>query len=177
MLKPAQVLLNDIDSERQKILNLLEGMTQKQQNFSSNGSWSPLEVVHHLLIAEKGALLNVKKYHADSKEKSGVGGLFRAGLLNRFLLSKRKSQTPKVADPRNIQLPPAEELIKAWRSMGEELRTFVEAYPNHRMKFLVFKHPIAGKLDMLQTLAFIKTHIIHHGYQFDRIQKSKEYPK
>jgi hypothetical protein len=50
-----------------------------------------------------------------------------------------------------------------------ELKTMLEKFGDDQLKRKIYKHVIAGKLNILQTLLFFREHVIHHQQQIKRL--------
>ncbi|MEO0405148.1 MAG: hypothetical protein AAF193_09785, partial [Bacteroidota bacterium] len=91
--------------------------------------------------------------------------------LNGKLRSDNRWKAPDVLpEPRGEM--PFSELKEKWIKTGHGFNQFVHNFPMEHQDKLVFKHPLYGRLTMLQTLQFTAEHIVHHEHQIRRIQMS-----
>jgi len=70
-----------------------------------------------------------------------------------------------------------QELINKWDRSRKEFRDYLGDFDSDKLQYFIFKHPIAGKLNILQALEFINYHMIHHQKQIERIKKLNNFPK
>lgn len=160
-----------MEDARLNYLALLHAWTDERLAQQPNGGWNALQVTEHLIASEYGTLQYLMKKtqaSAHELEPSDEQTAEASRKLNLALKSDLKWEAPNVLAPPSGQhsLPSLisrwEELRSAWFSL---LSTLDEAYI-HRQ---VFRHPIAGRLDLVQTLAFVENHIHHHVHQIRRI--------
>ena len=123
-----------------------------------------------------------------------VAALARQGLANphpiekadkaqtRFILSAfrsdRRLEVPATADRSlpgpNPSLP---SLVEGSDTSRVELAVLSENIPEEKAREGIFKHPVGGWMDMGQILDFFSAHLIHHGYQLDRLRHASESSK
>ncbi|MGC6531845.1 MAG: hypothetical protein ACON34_02475 [Flavobacteriales bacterium] len=71
--------------------------------------------------------------------------------------------------------PPApdmtlDKLAHTWMHSHNDIAHWIGATPDGIEDKLVFKHPIAGRITLDQTLGFLQRHIPHHRFQLERIK-------
>jgi hypothetical protein len=71
---------------------------------------------------------------------------------------------------------PVERLAARWEAARVELESYLERITEPQIDLLVFKHPIAGPLPIMDTLQFLELHLIHHGHQIRRIRGAQGWP-
>ena len=64
---------------------------------------------------------------------------------------------------------PLTDLVQRWNAEREKLRTFLEEIKDEDLHKLVYKHPVAGRLNVLQALDFMIEHFHHHLPQINRL--------
>lgn len=141
------------------------------------GKWSVLQVMHHVMMAEKGSLAYMRKklQHFDDRKppKAGFRELIRSFALTTFLMSPFKAKSPEriAAFPEQINY---NELKITWLQTRKELDAFLEELPNEVLELALYKHPIAGRLNVSQCLNFFQSHFNRHRKQIDRIVSKQE---
>lgn len=149
----------------------LKGLSKEEWAWQpAEGQWSLDQVFDHLYQAESGSLayLRKKTSGADPLPKAGVGSELRFQALKRALVSRKKWKAPRVV----ANIPPVEDhdaLLANYVNTRKECREFVESLSLERRQQEVFKHPIAGRLNVYRMLDFFLFHFKHHGYQIERI--------
>jgi hypothetical protein len=149
--------------------------TQELQHQNSSNDWNALQVIQHIIISEKGTLGYLMK-----KTSSGVEGLDKvtamgkaAGTeLQKALKSSEKWKAPNVMpDPEPIDL---EKSIAYWLSLRVKYEEFLGNLDPAFIPLEIFKHPLAGRIDLMDTLDFLSNHIQHHMYQLERIKRAQK---
>ncbi|MCS6838621.1 MAG: DinB family protein, partial [Bdellovibrionaceae bacterium] len=67
------------------------------------------------------------------------------------------------------QLPPLTHILDEWQALRHEWTRFLEHFPANAHGRLVFRHPVAGRLTILQTLKFMADHLERHKEQMKRL--------
>lgn len=135
------------------------------------GRWSALQVMHHLLLAEKLSEGYVRKKLSFNTPvpKAGIAGAFRIFSLYFYLNVPIKFKAPKAvgdeALPGNTTL---EETMTAWRANRQSLRALLDGLPADHLGKALYKHPFAGKLSLGQMLFFFNFHFRRHLRQISR---------
>jgi hypothetical protein len=60
-------------------------------------------------------------------------------------------------------------LIEQWDASRGELKIVLEGIDDKYVRRVIYKHPIAGRLDAAQAAAFFYEHIYHHWPQIKRL--------
>ncbi|HNC28695.1 MAG TPA: DinB family protein, partial [Cyclobacteriaceae bacterium] len=56
-----------------------------------------------------------------------------------------------------------------WDKARHELNNFLNSIADRHSRRLIFKHPVAGMLDVRQSVAFMYEHVRHHLPQIKRL--------
>jgi len=131
---------------------------------SQEGKWSPVQIVAHLIISEKIALQYMKKKFLGI-DASPATGILEATKFILLKISQRlplKYKAPKVLGEHDPPALTLAELELEWNQSRAELATFLEQFNAITIKNQVYKHPLAGKLNIIQGVGFMREHIIHH---------------
>lgn len=152
----------------------LSNWSEKDLTFKKDeDSWSALQILEHLIVSEVGTLRYLtKKTKAPfqtipptllQEEKNSAE-------LNEALISDKKWKTPPVMpEPRGTKSV-AEQVAK-WNELRGKYDVFLKELPKEYYKLQIFKHPIAGRLNLKQTLEFLNKHLLHHKHQLNRLKK------
>lgn len=163
-----------MEDERQQLLKKLSSYSQEILAKKPNpNAWSVAEVMHHLTVAEHGSLryLN-KKLEVGGHGKASLKAVFRLGLLNTAISLPVKYKAPKVveiAEDSGITYPDA---LAEWNSVRENLRKAYEEIDEKYVAHDLFKHPFAGKLNLVQGVRFMRQHMNRHIGQIERTLKA-----
>lgn len=136
------------------------------------GKWSAVQTAMHIYDAELNGLKYMqKKLNAgDALRKSGFKGNFRTFLLRTAMKMKIRFKAPDIiAHPDNKRSP--QELKKDWTGLRMEMVSFLNTVPEKYHERYIFKHPIAGKINLYQALDFMADHLERHALQVKKITK------
>lgn len=174
--------MNGIQTELQALLNNRESFLKELSTWPvemlkmqpASGGWCALEVVDHILNSEKGTFAYVVKKTSsgfepltESSPESDAASL----QLNQALESDSKWGAPAVLPPPDPSLDLAG-LGGQWTAIHGQVEQWTKAFPEEFAHKQVFRHPLAGRLTLEQTLGFLQRHIGHHRFQLKRIQEA-----
>jgi hypothetical protein len=147
--------LDRLEAARARVLSLLEGRELAALDRPPGpGRWSALQVLHHVVEAEAGTLAYVRK-----KMQAGPA-LPRGAVSSRLRAPAVAAAVPDTVDPAALRA--------RWEEVRREWRALVEAFPRALAGRLVFRHPVAGRLTLADTLAVLQAHLDHHVPQVKR---------
>jgi len=135
-------------------------------------SWNMLQVIDHIVTAEKALVANfMKRPPALSEYKTN----FRQTIKN-FLLGVVMKSPLKVKAPSYLEPPKGDLSFEEYKALLEKGRSFILAdarkMPLDRLNRTVMKHPVAGPLTFPQALEFMANHLDHHCKQLKRISRA-----
>ncbi len=168
--------LDNLDEKLDAFLTELEQYSHDDLNKSAaNGGWSVMQCLYHLLGAEQGSLNYVKKKLSYDPElpKGGLISRCRAMALWTFMRLPIKFKAP--AYIATDKLPPVSDFTETaalYRASRKELRKFLEELDPKWNDRLVFRHLIAGRLDVNQMLSFFNSHFVRHQKQARKALKA-----
>lgn len=168
-------LSNALEALYQARIDFLKQLEQVPRELRSKHpaqGWNMLQVMEHIISSEVGTLEYMKKKtQAPANDIPVAGEESAAGSeqLKRALRSERKWKMPGVLpDPTGAQS--FENMQAYWDGLFEKYRSFLEDLDPDYYNRAIFKHPISGRLNLYQTIEFLIDHIVHHGYQVERIK-------
>ncbi|MCU0418280.1 MAG: DinB family protein [Cyclobacteriaceae bacterium] len=134
-------------------------------------SWSALEVVAHLVTAERLSIQYIRK------KKQGIATLGNTGPWEEFKffllkVSQRigfRYRAPKAVVASTPAFASLEQAREAWAHQRGELKKLLDEFSEQDVRKKIFKHPFAGRLNILQTVTFFGEHVRHHQPQIDRL--------
>lgn len=140
--------------------------------------WSMVQVASHLYIAEEGSLRYMQKkiQAGDALSRSGVSGNIRKWVLDIAMNSRIKFKAPEIiAHPDNELSAPA--MIEKWAALRGELKEFLESVPAKYYNRELFRHPLMGRMNILQGVDFMASHMQRHLKQIRRIKSELQSPE
>lgn len=173
MAPALQKLMDEIEGQRQAVLASVAGLSDEQFNHSPGpGKWSAAEVLSHIITAERMsvAYLQKKIVGIDQASSSGIWEEIKIIALIftqrmpglKFKAPKRVVESTKVMTNRS-------ELENSWNQVRSELKELLEKIPDHQLNRLVYRHVVAGYLNIRHALIFFREHMHHHRPQLHRL--------
>jgi DinB superfamily len=168
-----QRLYDQLESDRKILLAKVELVAEEKFNRQPvPGKWSLGEVLSHIVAAEHGSTGYMKKKSLgiDQVDNSGIIESLKLGVL---IVSQRlpflKFKAPRIVVDHTPQFRSAESIIHQWDQARTDLRIFLEKIEAKNIRKKIYKHPVAGRLDVVQAVTFYREHIIHHSPQIKRL--------
>ena len=171
--KELLVAFSKMEIERLILLKRLEQYSEEVLiHKPAVDSWSVTETIYHLKVAENGALLYMrKKLEVGGHQKATFGAAVKQKLLNFAVSLPFKYKAPAVAQvPKGTKVSYAE-AVAEWNDVRQALKKEYETIDENIIGNELFKHPVAGKLSILQSVKFMRQHVVRHLGQIDRVLK------
>jgi hypothetical protein len=165
--------LERLEASRARALSLLARHDSPALNRAPGpGRWSALQVLHHVIESEAATLGYIRKkmQAGASLPQAGFGSFLRRAAVQLGLVLPLRFRAPAVAAVVPDVTDPA-----ALRARWEEVRTgwrqLLGALPADLEGRLLFRHPVAGRMGLADTLAVLQAHLDHHVPQVERALK------
>ncbi len=161
-----------IRKERTTVLQEVSSLTEEQFNFSPHlGKWSISQILTHVLTSEQLSLgyMTKKAKVIHTLDDSGWIESLKMLLLKVSQRIPLKYKAPKVVVASTPAALSKEELSQRWHHQLNELKDFLETIEDKHVRKKIYKHPIAGRLDVRQALQFFQEHFHHHLPQVWRL--------
>jgi uncharacterized damage-inducible protein DinB len=134
--------------------------------------WSMAQVAIHLAITESQILGYVqRKLSKGELQDSNLRSWLRYITVKYALRFRRKIKAPRQVAPPPEGVTLAEAIAK-WEEVRSDWKQFLAQLPANTVNKNIFKHPLTGFLNILQTLGFMNEHVRHHIPQIHRIGKT-----
>ena len=163
--------LRNLDLQTQSILTKLADYSDEVLSILPDpGVWSVMQVLTHVMMSERLSLQYVRKKLSFKPE------LKKSGLLAacRLLLLKWSQYIPiRFKAPKGLQtedLPvfsSLTELRTQWHKDRHKLHQFFAEADDSLFSKEVFRHPIAGRLSLIQMVSFFSIHLQRHVVQIE----------
>lgn len=171
-------IFGSLEKQRTDLFSELVSLNDEQRNFSiSSEKWNILQILLHLMIAEKLSLLYMKR-KANSDEKlptSGFLSKFRLLTLKLAFSLPFKYKSPRLTDATGKK-PKYKKLKSDWDTVRSELKSLIEILDEKTLKSEILKHPRVGMINMKQALDFMQIHVAHHRKQIRGIINHPSFP-
>ncbi len=173
MNKRLEHVFGKLEERKERLWEQLQKLDESKLSLQPDDkSWSIIQVIDHLVFSESASLSYSKKklLAGDDLKRPTFFHTQRMSFYNVILLSHYKIKAPSV-----VSNPVNEKSLSVVMAQFEdsrvELRQFLERFPKKYLSKAVYKHPLAGRIAILQMLKFFEAHFIHHTYQIDRTLK------
>lgn len=165
--------LDELDKGLARLFGELEAYDDTQLNHRpSDGGWSVLQVLHHLILAETASLGYIEKKLSfkPTLEKAGLRSEWRLFVVDFYFRMPIKFKAPKGVD--REALPDRSDFKttkEQWEAQRKLLRQTLSHLPEEQFNRELYKHPFAGKMTLRQMLQFFDMHIKRHQKQINRV--------
>ena len=139
----------------------------------ADGEWSALQVLDHLVRTEAG-ISGVVMEMLAKPQRIGMKDRIGVAFVELVFRSRCRVKVPKsverfILPGEGLELG---EIGQRWNEARISLRQLMcDAEGCHGG---VFRHPVGGWMDFERVLRFFSVHIVHHGYQLERIRAAAE---
>ena len=166
--------LSRLERRTRRLLDELRTWTPEQLRFRpSPASWSALELIEHLMLAER-AVSEMMRSNISEEREVRMRDRFRSALVLGMMslpLRLRVPDTVKQIVPSKMQ-PDLPSLRESWSGDRCDLAALLGRLSTADRKSGVFRHPVGGWTTARGALVFLQLHLWHHTYQFRRLRKS-----
>lgn len=134
------------------------------------GQWSAVEVLDHLVRVEREILVAARRGVA-SPQRRGLRDRVGVALLDWLFRSDRRVRVP-TSVPQVLPAAGADfaTVCGEWGVARAELADFLAALSPQQLGGGIFRHPVAGWMNVGQVLRFFWVHTHHHRFQLDRLR-------
>ena len=167
-----------LEKIRQEYQQYVEHANPAQLAFKpAPDAWSIQQVLRHVINVDQLSTLSlVRQKDSKKSKKKSIGTILRSALLRIMLKSPLKFKAPPIPE-----LQPEEEqnilaLLQEWETSRLQLQQFLDALPDAKLDYEIYRHPRSGWLTVLQALQFLEDHLRHHQQQLERIRKASAFP-
>jgi len=172
MNKKFQRRLNALDKKLVDLFEDLKDYTDSTLNLSpKEGAWSVLEIMQHLMLAERASLNYIQHKLAEEPvfERAGVGASLRSFMLKSALSMPIKYKAPfTIGKDAFMSNPTFWEVAKEWRTDRTTLKDFLISLPNEFFDKAIYKHPRVGHVSLNGMITFHDKHFDRHLKQIKR---------
>jgi uncharacterized damage-inducible protein DinB len=160
-----------LELQRKALFESLKKVSMEKLTQCPEGRWSIVQIVAHLIAAEKLSVAYLSKKIMAINEV-GDTGLWEEIKMIGLILSQRlplKYKAPRVVVENTAKETSIAQLEQEWASVRAELKALLENISDSQVNRKIYKHIFAGKLNVQQALVFLSEHFIHHQPQIRRL--------
>lgn len=169
-------LFNKIENQKDHVFNMIKDLSPEQLNQSpGKGKWSISHIVSHLIVAERLSVQYMQKkiQGVESTKDSGLREEIKMAVLK---ISQRidglKFRAPKYVMDHTVVYSDIDTMKEEWTKTREDFRQLLEKVEDKHIHRLIYKHAVAGYLNVQHAVMFFREHVTHHTPQIKRIVKS-----
>jgi uncharacterized damage-inducible protein DinB len=171
-----QKLFAELEIQRTRTLNSVQHLNNVQLNRSlTEGKWSIMQILSHLVAAERLSLAYVKKKILGI-ETAPDTGMWEEIKMILLIASQRmpglKFKAPKIVVQTTTAHPDLGSITREWDSVRNEFKQVLDTIPNDFINRRVYKHARAGYLNLKHALRFFREHVTHHTPQIKRLSSN-----
>lgn len=164
-----QERLRALDERRCALLDEVEALDAARLIAKPQaGKWSVLEIVEHLVLAEREVLQNLPEPSQLVERQRGLG----ARVTYPVVMFVLKCGIP-VKVPSDGMIPKGDaslgDLRRQWNESQQWLRAYVDGLDRAGFGRAVFKHPVAGPLTVAEAVHMGQLHVETHARQIRRL--------
>ena len=166
-----QQIFDSLETQRNQLFISLNSLAVEKLNQQPTNGWSINQVIAHLIAAERLSVLYLRKKIQAINEVENTGLIEELKMIV-IILSQRlpfKFKAPKTVVENTKSSTSLHQLEQEWNAVRNELKIVLEKFNDDQIKRKIYKHVVAGKLNIQQTLLFFREHVIHHQQQIKRL--------
>jgi len=167
MEQSVKQLFEKFETSRIQLLEDLQAYDQATlAALRSDGGWSIIQILNHLADAEAQSVKYMKYKLADKTalNRSGFKAAYRLFLLRIAFFLPLKYKVPRVLGEPTNALSLEETHIK-WNTIRNDLRSIFDQLDRNMVNLELFKHPVVGKMNVIQAIKFMQSHFDRHRSQ------------
>lgn len=173
-LSRLQHAFDRLEASRKRMQRLAQAAPETVLNRRSpTGGWSPLQIMHHLILAETASCdyLEKKLQAPIQAKRAGWRAWARFLALYMALQSPIKFKAPAIIAGGMPETANLSETIEKWNAVRTRLQAIIKSIPAEHLHQELFKHPVAGKMSVLHMLRFMNIHTKRHILQMKKTIK------
>ncbi len=164
-----EMLLALLRESREKFLNSFAGVSDDESRRKADGSWSVLDTVEHLTVAEKTMLRLITA--AQRPRTSGAPN--REDIfLNRMTDRSRKLESPEGGRPAGRFANLAEAAVHFKETRAKAIEFVKSSTEDLRATEVTHPHPAAGTVSTYEMIIIMAKHAERHALQIEEVRNS-----
>ena len=176
MLPILRSRFDELERQRRAVVDELLRHSPAQLQFRpAPGAWSLADLMQHLVLVEESTLEFLRSKPPRPASTRTLAHRIRWAMFAMVAPRSIRVRVP-VAAVKPVGEVPVATLLTRWDAVREQLQAHLESITEAQLPMVVMKHPIGGPLPVLETLEFIRLHLVHHGHQIRRIRSAPGWP-
>lgn len=138
------------------------------------GKWNILQIVWHLNSSDHLTVnyMLKKMQGGNAVPVAGIrsaAGSYALKVALRYLKWKKPPVLPD--PPEELEL---NDLKNEWNRNSQQLESLINSLPDDMMIRKIFRHPLAGRMNIFQALEFMLDHFNHHLRQINKLLQTTD---
>jgi hypothetical protein len=176
MLPILRSRFDELERQRRAVMDELLLHSPAQLQFRPGpGAWSLAELMQHLVLVEESTLEFLRSKPPRPASTRTLAHRLRWAMFATVAPRSIRVRVP-VAAVKPVGDVPVDALVVRWEAAREQLGAYLDGITISQLPMVVMKHPIGGPLPVIETLEFIRLHLVHHGHQIRRIRSASGWP-
>jgi hypothetical protein len=164
-----------IEKKRTELLTMISRVPEETFYSAPAGKWSISQIIVHLILAEQLSLQYIKKKSLGIDHAGDTGPIEELKYLM-LKISQRlplKYKAPRILGEGAPESAPLSDSIAKWNALRGQLKSFLDTIDSQHLKRKIYKHAVAGRLNILHAIDFFNEHMQHHLPQILKLTKQK----
>lgn len=164
-----------LEKDKADLLNiLLAADDAKLNNSPSKEKWSPAQIIYHLVQSEQVSFRYIEKRikHADKVKTAGIKSSLYSFLVVKGLRLPLKFKAPPLVAEVPASMPLGS-LEQQWNEVRIKMKLVLESATDAHLTKAFYIHPVAGPMNLLNTLRFMQEHLYRHKRQILKLLKAQ----
>ncbi len=161
---------NQIEVQRKDLFNELKGYSDELLNKKpAPEKWSVAEVIAHLITAEEMSLKYLQKKTQDTStaKPENFNSKWRWLLVQIVFNFNLKFKAPAIVEPK-LGYQSLADLEKKWTDVRSQIAAILHKLSDKEINTELWKHAVAGKLNLYHMVEFFGVHSSRHKKQIER---------
>lgn len=163
-----------LDKDLNNLIDLLRPFSHAQLNKpATNGGWSAMQCIHHLMLAELSSQQYVQKklsFNPELKDYAQLSEWGRKLMINTYMKTPLKVNAPKFLTGEYLPEESSfDETTQNWLAQRKDLRNYLSSLDASLYRKALMKHPFAGRISLTTMLSFFRAHLKRHQRQALRV--------
>ena len=170
MNKALEKEFQQLEDERKKLFAELKNYSEEMLNkYPKPEAWSVAEVIAHIITAEEMSLKYLMKKTQDTSREGGetFNHKLRWLLVNVVFSFNIKYKAPEIVEPKRGYQPLAN-LEMQWIKIRLQTLSVLDKLSDDELNKTLWKHAVAGKLNLHHMVQFFGVHFRRHKKQIER---------
>lgn len=164
-----------LERRTRNLLSQLAALDEEQRRFQpAPDAWCLLQVAEHLAITEETVLKGLQLGLPEGRRRRLRDRLAHPLVKTLLRLPMRVKAPLPVLVPQEVHS--LDDVRQRWSAARTALGEHLDGVSEQALAEPALLHPVAGPLDLRQTVHFLNTHFDHHLFQVDRIRKHRGFP-